>query len=419
MGWVFNAHILTEKEDKTMVKVASLFSQLLQHFPRTQFAHLVKEHQAQRHAKGFASWDQFVAMLFCQLAQAESLRDICNGLRCTLGKLVHLGVTKAPNKSTLAYANQHRPADLYRDLFYQTYAHFQKTGGLGRRKTKFKFKNKLHSFDSTTISLCLNLFPWAKFRRAKGGVKVHVALDHDSYMPSFVVITTAKVHDVRIARALDLNRGSIIAFDRGYNDYELFHLWTLKGIYFVTMMKENAVYQVVENRPLPKHRNILSDQIIRLTGTRAEEKCPSLLRRIVVWDEENQRQIVLLTNHRDFGPTTIAEIYKDRWEIELFFKALKQNLKVKTFVGTSENALRIQIWTALIAILLLKWLHHLSKAGWSFSTLASMTRMNLFTYRDLQEWLNDPFHNEPIVPLPIQLNLPWTGLGQPTPMEKG
>ena len=170
-------------------------------------------------------------------------------------------------------------------------------------------------------------------------------------------------------------------------------------------MKDNAVYEVVKERDLPQHRNIRSDETILLTGTGAQTKCPHRLRRIVVWDEENQREIVLLTNHLDFGATTIANIYRERWQIELFFKALKQNLKVKSFVGTSENALRIQIWTALITLLLLKWLHHLSKAGWSLSNLAALLRLNLFTYRNLRDWLDDPFNTPPIEPLPEQLQL--------------
>jgi len=230
-------------------------------------------------------------------------------------------------------------------------------------------------------------------------------LDHDHYMPSFVRITEAKQHDVKTARLLHLNPGSIVAMDRAYNDYELFARWTERGIIFVTRLKDNAVYEVVETREVPQNRNILSDEIIRLTGARAEKKCPQLLRRIVLWDEENERELVLLTNDQKFGATTIASIYKERWEIELFFKALKQNLKVKSFVGTSENALRIQIWTALIAMLLLKWMHYLSKAKWSFSNLASMLRLNLFTYRDLTQWLNEPFLTEPIVPQPEQLKL--------------
>ena len=230
-------------------------------------------------------------------------------------------------------------------------------------------------------------------------------LDHDHYMPSFVRITEAKQHDVKTARLLHLNPGSIVAMDRAYNDYELFARWTERGVIFVTRLKDNAVYEVVETREVPQNRNILSDEIIRLTGARAEKKCPQLLRRIVVWDEENERELVLLTNDQKFGATTIASIYKERWEIELFFKAPKQNLKVKSFVGTSENALRIQIWTALIAMLLLKWMHYLSKAKWSFSNLASMLRLNLFTYRDLTQWLNEPFLTEPIVPQPEQLKL--------------
>jgi IS4 transposase len=202
--------------------------------------------------------------------------------------------------------------------------------------------------------------------------------------------------------------------DRAYNDYEQFAQWTEEGVYFVTRVKDNAVYEVVEEREAPQHRNILSDESIVLTGAGAQAKCPHPLRRIVVWDDENQRAIVLLTNHLDFGATTIADIYKERWQIELFFKALKQNLKVKTFVGTSENALRIQIWTALIAMLLLKWLHHLSKAGWSLSNLATMLRLNLLTYRHLREWLNDPLHTPPLEPGPMQLELSLAPLGQPT-----
>ena len=357
----------THKEGKAIIQVASLFNQLLQHFPRTEFGALVQKNDAERCAKGFGCWTQLVSMLFCQLAHADSLREICNGLGCCLGKLVHLGIAKAPNKSTLSYANEHRPAQLYEDLFYTALKRFRDEEGLGLRKKKFRFKNKLLSLDSTTISLCLELFPWAKFRRAKGGIKAHVLLDHDDYLPRYVLITEAKRGDVKMADAFTLNPGSIVAMDRGYNDYGLFGRWTAAEIYFVTRLKENASYEIVQECAIPKERHIRSDQLIRLTGVPAQKDCPCLLRRVVVWDAMNEREIVLLTNLIAFGATTIAAIYKDRWEIELFFKALKQNLKVKSFVGTSENALRIQIWTALIAILLLKWLHHLSKAKWSLS----------------------------------------------------
>lgn len=399
-----------------ILRNASLFSQLLQHFPRTEFQRLVRKHGAERGAKGFTCWTQFIAMLFCHLGRADSLREICGGLACCLGKLNHLGVFTAPNKSTLSYANANRPAELYEDLFWATADRLRSSGGLGRRKKKFRFKNKLLSLDSTTISLCLSLFPWARFRRAKGGVKVHVLLDHDDYMPSYVLITEASKHDRVGARFLDLNPGSIIAFDRAYNDYKLFAKWTRLSVYFVTRAKSNANFDVMKSRPVPKRSNVLSDETVRLSGVGAWEKCPHLLRRIVVWDAENEREIVLLTNHLDFGATTLAGIYKDRWEIELFFKALKQNLKIKTFVGTSENALRIQIWTALIALLLLRWLHHLSRASWSFSNMATMLRLNLFTYRDLLDWLHAPFGQPPGLPddgAGLQLELPFAEFGQP------
>ena len=395
-----------------MIKESSLFSQLLRQFPRPMFEALVHKHQAERRAKGFTCWTQFVSMLFCHLAKADSLREICNGLSCCLGKLIHLGMKQAPNKSTLSYANGHRPAKLFENLFWEALKRFREQGAIGGRKRKFRFKNKLLSLDSTTISLCLSMFPWANYRRAKGGVKAHVLLDHDDYMPSYVLITKAKRHDIHAARLLSLSPGSIIVLDRAYIDYALFGRWTQSGIFFVTLLKDNADYEVVGLYPTPERGNIWSDQQIRLTGDQARKDCPYTLRRIVVWDLEQDREIVLLTNHLDFGATTISEVYKDRWEIELFFKALKQNLKVKTFVGTSENAVRIQIWTALIALLLLKWLHFLSKAKWSLSNLAAMLRMNLFTYRDLMEWLHKPFETPPIVPKPAQEPLRLPGLGQ-------
>jgi hypothetical protein len=398
-----------------MVKTASLFSQLLQHIPRTEFASLVKKHRAEYASKGFKSWTQLVSMLFCHLADADSLREICNGLACCVGKLAHLGITDSPKKSTLAYANAHRSATLFEELYYSTLKRFRSQGLLGQSKKPFRFKNQLQSLDSTVISLCLDLFPWAKFRRAKGGVKIHVLLGHghEGYMPTWALISEAKTADVKAAQSLHLNPGSIVAMDRAYNDYELFGSWCGKGIFFVTRMKTRTRYEVVESRRPPKNRSICTDEIIRLTSKKAQADCPHLLRRIVVWDSEKEREIVFLTNHLDFGATTIAAIYKERWKIELFFKALKQTLRVRTFVGTSENALRVQIWTALLAMLLLKWAHYLSQAGWSFSNLASMLRLNLFTYRDLKKWLADPLGTPPTVPDPEQLQLSFQGLGQP------
>lgn len=392
-----------------MIKHASLFSQLIALFDRQHFHRLVWRHRAEHGAKGFSSWDHFVAMLFCQIAQAKSLREICGGLSCCLGKLRHLGMKDAPNKSTLSYANSHRPWQMFQDLFYST---LETCRQASPGKTKFRFKNKLLSMDSTTISLCLSLFPWAKFRRTKGAVKLHLLLDHDGYLPTFACITEGKKADVSFARNISLAAGSIVAMDRGYNDYRLFALWTKDGVYFVTRLKENADFMVIEEFEPPRNRNILADQHILFTGNNARKNCPHVLRRIVVWDDENQREIVLLTNHLEFGATTISAIYKDRWQIELFFKALKQNLKVKTFVGTTENALFIQIWTALIAMLLIKYLQFKSTLNWSLSNLVAFLRWNLFTYRNLWEWIDNPFDTLPPDPESVQYMLPLQFVGQ-------
>lgn len=392
-----------------MVRHASLFSQLIALFNRQRFYGLVFRHGAEFYSKGFSSWDHFVAMLFCQLAQAKSLREICGGLACCVGKLRHLGIKSAPNKSTLSYANAHRPWQMYRDLFYES-LDFCKKAAPG--KHKFRFKNKLLTLDTTIISLCLSLFPWAEFRRTKGAVKLHLLLDHDGYLPTYAYISNAKKHDLSVARKVSLAPGSIVVIDRGYNDYKLFSHWTENEIYFVTRLKDNADYVVLDDLEIPKNRNILADQLILFTGYYAQRNCPHLLRKIVVWDKGNDREIVLLTNHFDFGATTISAIYKDRWQIELFFKALKQNLKVKTFVGTTENALYIQIWTALIAMLLIKYLQFKSKFGWSLSNLVAFLRWNLFTYRNLWEWIDSPFDTLPIEPKPVQYPLPFRGFGQ-------
>ena len=390
------------------VRCASIFSQLLSLFPRVEFAALIRKHRAERAAKGFSCWSQFVAMLFCQLAQAKSLREITGGLRCCLGKLAHLGIKDAPKRSTLSYANAHRPWQLYRDLFYSVLSRCRAHAPA----KPFRFKNKLLSLDATVIDLCLAMFPWARFRRTKGAIKLHLLLDHEGYLPTFALITSGGKHDVTMARQVPLAPGSIVAVDRGYIDYKLFDYWTRNGIYFVTRLKDNAVYEVGGFYPPPQNRHVLSDQIIRLTGPKAKENCPHQLRRVVIWDPDHEREIVLLTNHLQFGATTISAIYKDRWQIELFFKALKQNLKIKTFVGTSENALHIQIWTALIAMLLIKYLQFKSRFGWSLSNLVAFLRWNLFTYRDLWQWIHEPFDVLPMTPQPVQYRLPLPGLGQ-------
>jgi len=379
-------------------RFSSMFSQLLNLFPRTEFQALVNRTYAERHARGFTCWGQFVAMLFCQLGRAHSLREICGGLASCEGKLSHLGIT-APARSTLAYANEHRPWQLYRAVFQELLARCQ---SLARGRRKFRFKNKLVSLDSTVIDLCATLFDWAKFRRTKGAVKLHLLLDHDGYLPSVVVITEGKRHDVRVARTLRFDPGTIVVMDRGYVDYAWFGQLTAQEVFFVTRLKDNAVYEIVARRPPPERSLVRRDEVIRLTGVDAATKCPHLLRRVEVYDPEKEVTLVFLTNHLTFGATTIATIYKDRWQIELFFKALKQNLKIKTFVGTSANALKVQVWTALIAMLLLRYLQLRSRFAWSLSNLLALLRMNLFTHRDLWAWLDQPYTAPPSIEAPQQ-----------------
>jgi hypothetical protein len=368
-----------------------MFSQILKLIPRIEFERLVKQTGAEYRSKGLSSWSQFVGMLFCQLGRAHSLREIEGGLKSCEGKLAHLGI-EVPVRSSLSYANAHRPWQLSEQVFY---ALFEKVAAKVSGKRKFRFKNKLVSIDSTVIDLCLSMYDWAKFRRTKGAVKLHLVLDHDGYLPSFGLITEGKVHDVKAAHQMSFAAGTIVVDDRGYNDYRLFAKWTEAGVFFVTRMKDNALYEVIEERTPPQHRGILSDQIIELSGAGARHKCPHRLRRIEAVREDTGDILVFLTNHFGLGASTVAAIYKDRWQIELFFKALKQNLKIKTFVGTSPNAVKTQIWTALISMLLLRYLQLCSRFAWSLANLVALLRMNLFTHRDLMAWLDEPFATPP------------------------
>lgn len=372
-----------------MNRVCSIFSQILQLIPRDRFEGAVSKHQAERHARGFSSWGQFVAMLFCQLAQAKSLREITEGLQASEGKLRHLGLPEAPARSTLAYANMHRPWQLFETVFQQLLADCQKRLGVAKASAKLGLPGKLLSLDATVIDLCAAVFDWAKFRTTKGAVKLHLLLDHDGYLPCYAVITDGKVHEIQVARKLKLQPGTMLVFDRGYTDYDWFQRLGEEEVHFVTRLKDNATYIVMEARKA-SGKGVRADEIIVLEKQVRSETAP-FLRRIRYWDEANQRELVFLTNHLELPATTVAAIYKERWQIELLFKALKQNLRIKTFVGTSANALKTQIWTALIALLAVKFLQLRAKFPWSLSRLIALLRQQLFVYRDLWRWLESPF----------------------------
>ena len=375
-----------------MNRVCSIFSQILSLIPRPVFDDAVKQHQAERHARGFTSRAQFIAMLFCQLGHAQSLREITGGLAACEGKLRHLGVEEPPARSTLGYANQHRPWEMYQTLFKSLLSRCQaEATGM---KRKFRFKHKLLSLDSTVIPLCLSVFDWAQYKRAKGAVKLHMVLDHDGYLPSYAVLSEGKTADITAAKGMTFAAGTMLVFDRGYASYDWWLQLTRQKVHFVTRLKDSAGYSIIEPRPVLEGSNILRDEVILLTKQEAIGP-EAYLRRIEVLLEDKEDTIVFLTNNLKLAASTIAAIYKERWQIELFFKALKQSLKIKTFVGTSENAVQTQIWTALIAMLMIKYLQMKSTFNWSLSNLVALLRQQLFVYRNLFTWLDDPYQAPP------------------------
>lgn len=368
-----------------MAHCPTILSQMLKLFPRYEFEKLVSKHRAEFHARGVRSWSHCVAMLFGQLAGQDSLRGIEAGLATQGRHLYHLGVTPM-SRSSLAYANAKRPASLFEDLFVLM---LSKCATIAPRH-KFRFKNPLYSIDASLIRLCLSLFDWAKFRKTKGAVKLHVKFNHAGYIPNFALLTTGKVHESQIAPKIPLDSGDVVVMDRGYLDYDYLQTLETKGVFFVTRLKSNSRFRITERRA-HSQANICADQTIELTGFYTRQNYSGLLRRVVAKDLKTKKRVVLLTNQFDWSPATIAAIYKDRWQIEIFFKTLKQQLKVKSFVGTSENALLSQLWTALIAYLLLSYLKFKSKFQWSLYTLSSIIPTNLFSRRDLWDWLNNPY----------------------------
>jgi hypothetical protein len=373
----------------------TLFSQIISKLDRGIFNKLVKQKQTDKHQKGFTSWTHLVSMLFCQFAKSQSVRDISNGLRSATGNLNHMGIDKAPSKSTISYQNKRRDWELFREYYYSL------LGSLGQqahlRRAKFKIKSKIFLLDSTTVSLCLSLFDWAKYKTAKGAIKMHTLLDYDGNLPAYVNITNGKTADNKGAYDIPLLKRSVILADRFYNDFSLLNVWDTNGVFFVVRHKENIKYTTIKENELPenRHGHILIDEIIALTGTKSKQKYPKRLRRIAIYDPINKQQIELITNQMSWTANTISELYRARWEVEIFFREIKQLLHIKSFIGTSENAVMIQIWTALITILVLKALKAMAKHSWHLSNLVAFIRLNLFVKVDLQKWLDHPFQEHP------------------------
>lgn len=321
----------------------TLFSQIISRLDSSRFKKLVKLRESDKHQKGFDSWSQLISMLFCQFANSQSVRDISNGLRSATGNLNHLGVAKSPSKSTLSYQNKHRSWELFRDYYYVLLESLGKQTHF--KKTKFKIKSKIFLLDATTISLCLSLFDWARYKTKKGAVKMHTLLDYDGHLPAYINITDGKTADNKGAQDIPLLKGSVIVADRFYNDFSLLNVWDSNEVYFVVRHKDNINFRTVKERELPenRHPHVLKDEIIELSGNVSHKKYPKKLRRVALWDEKNQQTIEVITNQMSWTANTITELYRARWEVEIFFRDIKQQLHIKSFIGTSQNAVMIQI----------------------------------------------------------------------------
>ena len=357
--------------------------------PRGTFDKIVKEEKADKYSKKLLSWDQLIAMLWCQFSGAESLRDIASGLYSGAGKLQHIQA-QPMSRSSLAYANANRTYRIFERLYYELKELLFK-GDL-RRLAK-EFDRTVLSLDSTTISLCLSVYNWAHYRKAKGGVKLHTLLNNDTLLPEFMCMTNAKVNDDRAAKEKVLRHvpaHSILIMDRGYCDFDLFRDLDAKGVIFVTRMKTNQKFSRTGDG---KIGNNYGDYGITFTSQTAVKKLGEDNRfRAVKWySAEDDKWFVFVTNAKtDITAEQIARLYKDRWQIELFFKKMKQNLRILSFVGTSENAVLVQIWTATICVLLQMYLQKRSAYPWNFSGLVQCIRLNLMTMKDLEEWLIKP-----------------------------
>lgn len=368
----------------------TVFAQLLKYVPRHEFETLANQHHCGRSFRTASRWSQFVTLAMAQLAGRNSLRDIVENISAQAHRLYHLGSAKL-TRSNLSRINEDKPYALYEALFGKLLNRCQgMTPG-----HDFRFDNPLYSLDASTIDLCLSAFPWANFRTTKGAIKLHVGLNHAGYLPEFVTITDGKTSDIEAGRALEFPRGSMVAIDRGYNDYAWYNQLTEKGIFFVTRLKSNAKIRVVSRRPVLSSKGLSSDQTIEFTGALTAKKCPIQLRRIGYRDPETGKHYVFLTNNFKLAAKTIADIYKARWQVELFFKWIKQNLKIKSFVGTSKNAVMTQIWIALCVYLLLAFIKFQSKLKKSMQQVLRLLQLNLFEKRDLMALLRgEPLHDE-------------------------
>ena len=364
-----------------MNKEKYVFAQLISFLNEDKFRRIVNKYQGNRYIKHFTCWNQLLSLMFGQLSNRESLRDLIVALDAHHSKCYHLGMGRNVSRSSLARTNQNRDYHIFEE-----YAYYLVNEARKKRVTDiFKLGGNVYAFDSTTIDLCLSVFWWAKFRKKKGGIKVHTLYDVETQIPAFFHITEASVHDSKAMNEIPYESGSYYIFDRAYNNFKMLYRIHQIGACFVVRAKKNLQYKPVKwKRRLPK--NVLSDMSIQLTGFYPKQYYPEPLRLVRYWDEEQNREFVFLTNATHISPLQVAELYKNRWQVELFFKWLKQHLNIKKFWGTTENAVRIQIYAAICTYCLVAIVQHdmqLDRSTYEVLQILSISLTDKTPLRDL------------------------------------
>ena len=382
---------------------STVFAELLSHLPRHTFRKAVERYRGQYRVRTFSCWDQFVAMAFAQLTGRDSLRNIESCLSSRREKLYHVGLRGKISRSTLADANERRDFRIYQDVGYALIRTARKL--YQGEELEVELGRSLYAFDSTTVDLCLSIFPWATFRKTKAAIKMHTLLDLKGSIPTFVSITPATVHDVLILDAVPLPTESVITMDRGYLDFARLYAIHLLPAFFVIRGKRNLRFRRLSSSLVDKTCGVRADQVISLVGARSKAAYPEALRRVVFYDTENDRRLVFLTNLFSVPPETVADIYKQRWKVELFFKWIKGHLRIKSFYGTSANAVKTQIWVAIIVYLLVAIAKKRLKLHISLHTLLQILEVNLFEKIDIIQLVTKALRQENETEIANQLNL--------------
>lgn len=376
-----------------MNKGKTIFSQIMSLIPERDFKKCVDRYNGNYRTRNFSCKDQFLVMCYAQLTNRDSLRDIENCLTGLSGHLYHCGISYAVPRNTLAKANEIRNWRIYSDFAQVLLKRVRPL--YANDDFRLDLDNMVYAFDSSTVSLCLKLFPWAKFRKNKGAIKMHTLLDLRGNLPVSVFLTKASVHDVRALDELYIEPAAIYLIDKGYVDFfRLFNLIHRRNAFFVTRAKENMLYEIIEKREVDNVTGVIADENIRLTGMRTRKQYPDVLRMVTYEDYATNNVYRFLTNNTDYEALTIAELYRERWNVELFFKWIKQHLHIKSFYGTSENAVFLQIWIAVCTYLLLAWVKKVLHIEQSLHTISKNVGLFLTERTPINELFNKPVQQE-------------------------